>query len=126
MPKQVIKTPYKPNYHFSEGIKTEQYIFIAGTIGAENQETGEKVQGIEAQTRQALEIIKKTLEDGGSSLADVVNTTVYLPNPDDFLKMNGVYKTYFPKDPPARATVVCKLLRPEWLVEIQAIACYKK
>ncbi|MDP2931306.1 MAG: RidA family protein [Chloroflexota bacterium] len=122
MPKQVIKTSYRPKYHFSEGIKTEQFIFVAGTIGAENPATGEAVKGIEAQTRQALDIIKETLENGGSSLEDVVNTTVYLPNPDDFIKMNEVYKGYFPKDPPARATVSCRLLRPEWLVEIQAIA----
>ncbi len=126
MTKQVIKTSYRPKYQFSEGIKTEQFIFIAGTIGAENPATGQAVVGIEAQTRQALDIIKQTLEDGGSSLADVVSTTCYLPNPEHFLKMDAVYKTYFPKDPPARATISCRLLRPEWLIEIQCVACCSK
>ena len=125
MAKQVIKTPYSPKFHFSQGIKSEQFIFISGTVGGENPETGEKVKGIEAQTRQTLEIIKKTLEDGGSSLDNMVSTTVYLKNPDDFLQMNEVYKGYFPKDPPARATIITGLLQPHWLVEIQCIACRK-
>ncbi len=122
MAKQVIVTPHPPKFHYSAGIKTEQFIFLAGIVGHENPDTGEEVKGIEAQTRQCLENIKEVLETAGSSLSNVVSTTVYLPDMDTFLKMNEVYKTYFPKDPPARATVSAGLVSSKMLVEIQCIA----
>ena len=124
MVKQAIITKHPPKFHYSVGIKTEQFIFVAGTVGHENPDTGEEIKGIEAQTRQTLELIKETLEAAGSSLNDVVSATVYLRNPDDFLKMNEVYKAYFPKDPPARATIVTDLLLPGMLIEVQCIACH--
>jgi len=122
MAKQVIVTPHPPKFHYSAGIKTEQFIFLAGIVGYENPDTGEEVKGIEAQTRQCLENIKEVLETAGSSLSDVVSTTVYLPDMDNFPKMNEVYKAYFPKDPPARATVSAGLVSSKMLVEIQCIA----
>ena len=123
MARQVIITPHPSEFHYSQGIETEQFIFISGIGGHKNPDTGEEVKGIEAQTRQSLEIIKETLEAGGSSLDDVVSVTVYLKNADDFFKMNEAYKSYFPEDPPARATIPTGLLFPSMLVEIQCIAC---
>ena len=122
MIKQAIITPHPPKFHYSAGIKTEQFIFLAGIVGHENPDTGEEVKGIEAQTRQCLENIKEVLETAGSSLSDVVSTTVYLPDMNDFPKMNEAYKAYFPKDPPARATVSAGLVSSKMLVEIQCIA----
>jgi len=122
MAKQVVITPHPPKFHYSAGIKTEQFIFLAGIVGHENPDTGEEVKGIEAQTRQCLENIKEVLETAGSSLSDVVSTTVYLPDMNDFPKMNEAYKAYFPKDPPARATVSAGLVSSKMLVEIQCIA----
>ena len=122
MVKQVVITPHPPKFHYSAGIKTEQFIFVAGIVGNKNPDTGEEIKGIEAQTRQCLKNIKEVLEAAGSSLNDVVTTTVYIPNRDDFLKMNETYKTYFPKDPPARATIIAGLVSPSMLVEIQCIA----
>jgi len=124
MVKQVITTSYPPRMHYSRAIKTEQFIFVAGTAGDKEPDTGEEIKGIEAQTRRCLETIKEVLESAGSSLNDVVSTNVYLVNPDDHFKYNEVYKTYFPKDPPARATVVTGLLWPGMLIEIQCVACY--
>lgn len=124
MTKQAIITPHPPKFHFSAGIRTEQFIFVAGTVGHENPDTGEELEGIEAQTRQCIENVREVLESAGSSLDDVVTTTVFLPNRDDFLKMNEVYKTYFPQDPPARATIMAGLVSPKMLVEIQCIARY--
>ncbi len=124
MTKEAIITPHPPKFHFSAGIKTEQFIFVAGTVGHENPDTGEELEGIEAQTRQCIENVREVLESAGASLDDVVTTTVFLPNRDDFLKMNEVYKTYFPKDPPARATIMAGLVSPKMLVEIQCIARY--
>jgi len=122
MAKEVIVTPHPPASHYSAGIKTEQFIFVAGTVGHVNPNTGEEIKGIEGQTQQCLENIKEVLENAGSSLSHVVSTTVYLPNKDDFSKMNETYKTYFPKDPPVRATVFAGLVSPSMLVEIQCIA----
>ncbi|MFC1904982.1 RidA family protein [Chloroflexota bacterium] len=122
MVREAIITPYPPRSHYSRGIKTEQFIFTAGTVGDQNLDTGEKIGGIEAQTRQALETIKEILKLGGSSLDNVADTTVYITNRDDFLKMNEVYKTYFLKDPPTRTTLIVGL-RPGVLVEIKCIAC---
>ena len=122
MTKEAIITPHPPKFHYSAGIKIEQFIFVAGIVGHENPDTGEEIKGVEAQTRQCLENIKEILECGGASLRDIVTTTVYLPDMDDFLKMNEVYKTYFPEAPPSRATVSSKLVSPKMLVEIQCIA----
>jgi len=122
MVKQAVITPHPPKFHYSAGIKTEQFVFLAGIVGHENPDTGEEIKGIEAQTRQCLENIKEVLESAGSSLSDVVTTTVYILNQDDFLKMDETYKTYFPQDPPARATIIAGLVSPRMLVEIQCIA----
>ena len=122
MAKEVIVTPHPPKFHYSAGIKTKQFIFVAGIVGHQNPDTGEEIKGIEAQTRQCLENIKEVLENAGASLSDVVSTTVYLPNMDDFLKMDATYKAYFPKDPPARATIVAGMVLPGMLIEIQGIA----
>ncbi len=123
MARQVITTPHPAWFHYSQGIKTEQLIFISGIGGNKNPDTGGEVNGIEAQTRQSLEIIKEILEAGDSSLDDVVSVTVYLKNAGDFFKMNEAYKSYFPEDPPARTTIPTGLLFPSMLVEIQCIAC---
>lgn len=122
MTKEVIITPHPPKFHYSAGIKAGQFIFTAAP-GHEEPDTGEEIKGVEAQTRQCIETIKEVLESAGASLDDIVSTTVYLVNPSDFLKMNEAYKTYFAKDPPARATVVTGLVWPSMLVEIQCIAC---
>ncbi len=125
MAREVIITPHPAKAPYSKGIKTEQFIFLAGMVGYENPDTGEEIKGIEAQTRQLLDNAKEVLEIAGSSLSDVVTATVYLVNRDDFAKMNEVYKTYFPEDPPARATIITPLVMPSCLVEIQCIACRK-
>ena len=125
MAKEVIITPHPAKLPYSKGIKTEQFIFVAGMVGHKNPDTGEEVKGIEAQTRQCLENAKEVLEIAGSSLSDVVTATVYLLNRDDFPKMNEVFKAYFPEAPPARATLITPLVSPSALVEIQCIACRK-
>jgi 2-iminobutanoate/2-iminopropanoate deaminase len=79
--------------------------------------------GIKEQTKQVMENLKGVLEASGSSMKDVVKTTVYLTDVNDFAEMNEVFKTYFPQDPPVRTTVEVKLPLPELLIEIDAIAC---
>ena len=123
MAKQVIMVPTAlPGVPYSPGMKAGDYIFVSGQVGHVDGK-GNKVEGIEAQTRQVLEKMKSVLTAAGASLSDVVKTTVFLVGADDFAKMNEVYKTFFDKDYPSRSTViVAALARPEIIVEIECIA----
>jgi enamine deaminase RidA (YjgF/YER057c/UK114 family) len=73
-----------------------------------------------------MENIKAVLEAAGSSMKDVVKTTVYLTDTKDFAGMNEVFKQYFPVDPPGRVTVIVRLPLPELLVEVDATAVIDK
>ena len=106
----------------SPAVKAGGFVFVSGYPGYRDRKTGALVEGIEAQTRETLEVIKDILEAAGSSLDKVVKVTVFLGNAQDFPKMNEVYRTFFPKDPPARSTIVTGLVLPEILVEIECMA----
>ncbi len=123
MAKQVITVPTAlPGVPYSPAIKAGDYVFVSGQVGHVDSQ-GNKLEGVEAQTRQVLNNVKRVLEAAGSSMDDVVKTTVFLVKAEDFSKMNEVYKTFFTKDLPARSTViVAALARPEMVVEIETIA----
>lgn len=106
---------------YSQAVKAGGVIYVAGFVAFDSN--GKLVPGeIKEQTTQVLENIKAVLEAGGSSMADVVKTTVYLKDVKDFAGMNEVFKTYFLDDPPCRVTVGITLPLPELLIEIDAIA----
>ena len=123
MAKQVITVPTSlPGVPYSPGMKAGDYTFVSGQVGHVDGK-GNKLEGIEAQTRRVMENMKDVLAAAGASLSDVVKTTVFLVKADDFAKMNEVYKTFFDKDYPSRSTVtVAALARPEIIVEIECIA----
>jgi len=98
---------------FSAAVKADGLIYVSGTLGSQGD--------AKAQTKQVLDNISATLKTAGSSMANVLSTTVYLKNQSDVAGMNEVYRTYWTKDPPARTTVVVPLLN-EGLVEISAVA----
>jgi len=77
---------------------------------------------VATQTERVLENLRGILEAAGSGLFQIVKTTVYLKNMEDFPAMNEVYAKYFPVDPPARATVEVSRLPKDVLVEIECIA----
>jgi len=106
----------------SPAIKAGDFVFVSGYAGFLDRKTRAPIEGIEAQTKETLEIIKDTLEAAGSSLDKVVKATVFLKNAQDFSKMNQVYHAFFPKDPPARTTIVAGLALPDILVEIECMA----
>ena len=108
---------------FSTVLGYGDMVFSSGTIGRDPV-TGEIALGdVAAQTRQTLENLKKQLELAGTSLDKVVKTTVFLVDMSQFGKMNEVYRTYFPVDPPVRSTIgVASLPGKECLVEIELIA----
>ena len=103
-------------------------VFISG-IGPHDPETGKQVEGgIKEQTKMVMDLMKKALEEAGSSLDNVLKCTVFLTDMNHYYEMNEVYSSYF-KVPPARTCVeVSKLPRPEEtvLIEIDAIAYRSK
>lgn len=103
---------------------TGKMIFVAGQIPL-NPQTGEIVgsEDVAAQTEQAIANLKAILEAAGATLNDVVKTSVFLKNMNDFGAMNAVYAQYFAEDTaPARACVEVARLPKDVLVEIECIA----
>jgi len=123
MTKEVITTEKAPKAlgPYSAGIKVGQFIYTAGQLGLDPV-TNNLAEGIEAQTRHALTNLSAILEAAGGSMANVVKTTVFLQNLNDFAAMNAVYATFFGEKPPARSTVQVAALPKASLVEIEAIA----
>jgi len=107
---------------YSLGIRSQGFVFASGTIGIDPK-TGKMVPGgVEAETRQALLNLGNILESGGSSLSQVVKTTVFLVDIGQFARMNQVYAEFFPEDPPARSTVQVVALPGGAQVEVEAVA----
>lgn len=122
--KKVITTDNAPKAigPYSVAIKLGSLVFTSGQVGI-NPQTGEIVTGgIEAETRQVLTNVKHVLEAAGTSMGQVVKTTVFLQTMADFSAMNAVYAEYFPDDPPARSTIAVAGLPKGALVEIETIA----
>jgi 2-iminobutanoate/2-iminopropanoate deaminase len=98
------------------------FAFLSGQIPLDPV-TGQIIEGgIPAQTARVLDNLKAVLEACGSSLEQVVKTTVYLKDLTEFASMNEIYAKYFPDDPPARATVEAARLPRDVRVEIDCIA----
>ena len=111
---------------YSVAVQTGQMVYTAGQIGLDPA-TGEIVPGgIEAETRQVLTNLKNVLEASGSSLGDVVKTTVFLRDMADFAKMNAIYGEFFNQQPPARTTVAVAGLPKGGAVEIDAVATLRE
>lgn len=107
---------------YSQAIRVDNSVFVAGQIGLDAA-TGKLVDGdIKAQTRQALQNLSAVLEAAGTTLNNVVKTTVFLADLDDFADMNEVYAEFFADHPPARSAVQVARLPLDALIEIEAIA----
>ena len=126
--KKIIVTDKAPKAigPYSIAVQTGQMVYTAGQIGLDPA-TGEIVPGgIEAETRQVLTNLKNVLEASGSSLGDVVKTTVFLRDMADFAKMNVIYGEFFNQKPPARTTVAVAGLPKGGTVEIEAVATLRE
>ena len=107
---------------YSQAIKAGGFLFISGQIPIDPA-TGEVVQGgADAQADRALRNIRGILDDSAATLQDVVKTTVFLTDMNDFAAVNEVYSRYFAAEPPARTTVQVSRLPKDVRVEIEAIA----
>jgi 2-iminobutanoate/2-iminopropanoate deaminase len=122
--KKVIATSNAPKAigPYSQAIVHNGLAFLSGQIPLDPT-TGQLVQGdIAAQTERVLKNIAEVLEASGSSLDNVLKTTVFLKDMDEFAAMNAVYAEFFPANPPARSTVEAARLPRDVRVEIEAIA----
>ncbi|KAB2716728.1 hypothetical protein CN878_03095 [Ochrobactrum sp. 695/2009] len=115
--KQVFGASHVP---LSPAVRAGDTVYISGQVPV--GPNGQIVEGgIEAQTKQVLENVKAALALAGATMEDVVKTTVWLEDARDFGRMNAVYATYFPKEPPARTTVESRLMI-DIKIEVEAIA----
>lgn len=123
--KEVISTPNAPAAigPYSQAIKFGNLLFLAGQIPIDPK-TNQlmKDASIEDQTRLVLNNLKAVLEANGMAMDNVLSTTVFLKDLNDFAKMNGVYAEFFKTAPPARATVEVARLPRDVKVEIAMIA----
>ena len=107
---------------YSQATTDGDLVFTAGQIALTPAGEALSSEPIEVQTERALENLEAVLEAAGSSLEEVLKTTVYLADIDDFEAMNEVYAGYFESDPPARSAVQAGGLPLGMAVEIEAVA----
>ncbi|MXZ36012.1 MAG: RidA family protein [Acidobacteria bacterium] len=124
--KTIIQTGDAPEAigPYSQGVRARasEFLFLSGQIGLDPQ-TGELVPGdIEVQTGRVLRNLEGVLRAAGSSLDQVVKTTIYLTDMEEFPRVNKVYGKFFGESLPARATVGVSSLPKGALVEIEALA----
>ncbi len=123
---EYIKTELAPQAigPYSQAVKVNGVVYTSGQIPL--TPAGEVVEGgIEEQTNQVLENLRKVLEEAGSSLQHVIKTTVFIQDMNEFGALNAIYEKHFGEHKPARSTVEVARLPKDVRVEIEAIALYK-
>lgn len=120
--KKVIHTDKAPAAigPYSQAVQAGSFLFASGQLGINSQ--GEITGDVKTQAKQALENLKAILEETGTSLCQVVKTTVFLASMDDFAAVNEVYASYFCEPFPARSAYQVAKLPKGGLIEIEAIA----
>ena len=124
MSKEIVSTDRAPAAvgPYSQAVRAGNLVYTAGQIPLDPA-TGKMVEGgIQTQVEQALDNLQAVLEAAGSSLEQVIKTTVFLQDMDNFAAMNEVYARFFSGDPPARSAVEVARLPLGALVEIEAVA----
>lgn len=120
--KQVIFTERAPKAigPYSQAIQAQGLLFVSGQLPV-NPADGSMPVDIKAQTRQSLENVKAIVEEAGFTLVDVVKTTVFVKDMNQFAEINEVYATYFTEQAPARACIEVARLPKDAGVEIEAV-----
>jgi 2-iminobutanoate/2-iminopropanoate deaminase len=122
--RQIVRTDQAPDAigPYSQAVSANGFVFTSGQIPIDPA-TGQFVSGgIAEQTQQVLKNLSAVLEAAGSGLQQVVKTTVFLADMEDFTAMNEVYATFFGAEPPARSTVQAARLPRDARVEIDVVA----
>ncbi|MBQ8666274.1 MAG: RidA family protein [Lachnospiraceae bacterium] len=123
MGKKIIATDKAPAAigPYSQAIEAGGFIFASGQIPVDPA-TGNIPDGIEAQAKQALTNVKNLMEASGLSMDNIVKTSVFIKDMNDFAKVNEVYATFFESDFPARSCVEVARLPKDVLIEVEVIA----
>jgi len=109
---------------YSQAVRAGDFLFVSGQ-GPLDPTTGKTVAAdIESQTKQTIENVKAILTAADLQLGNVVKVGVFLRDMKDFKRMNQVYSSYFTVNSPARTTVRAQLPMPDWLIEIDVVACF--
>jgi aminoacrylate peracid reductase len=124
MPYQPIipKGSAPPLAPYSPGAKAGNVVYVSGTLAIDKEGKTVGAGDVKTQTRFVLESIRSVLEAAGGSLRDVAFNHIFLQDLKDYAAMNEVYREFFPSSPPARYCIRADLVKPEFLVEIAAIA----
>ena len=123
MNKKVVSTEKAPGAigPYSQAICVGDKLFTSGQLPMDPV-SGELFTEIKKATKQCLENVKAILEAEGFTMQDIIKTTVFMKNMDDFASMNEVYATYFTVNPPAKSAVQMAKLPKDAVVEIEVIA----
>ncbi|MBI4713516.1 MAG: RidA family protein [Planctomycetes bacterium] len=124
MTKSIISTSHAPVAigPYSQAVLTNGWLFVSGQIPIDPATDKIISDNISKQTEQVLNNLKAIVEKAGGTMQNIVKTTVYIKDINEFTAMNEVYKQYFTHDPPARATVEVARLPKDVKIEIDAIA----
>jgi len=126
MKKRIIKVTGCPEAvgPYSQAVRANDFLFVSGNLPIDT-ETGKIVEGgIEQQTHMVLKNISTLLNGAGLCISDIVKTTIFIKDMNDFSKVNSVYSEYFATEYPARSTVEVARLPKDALIEIECIAKY--
>ena len=125
--REIVNTEKAPKAigPYSQAVKTEKMVFVSGQLPLDPTNGALVQDDIQTETRQVMENLKKVLEASGSSLEQVLKTTLYVTNMDDFPLINEAYGEFFPENPPARACVEVSRLPKGANFEVEAVALLK-
>lgn len=124
MEKRCVETPSGPPAAgpYSHAVQAGGFVFVSGQVALAPDGSGPKRGSFEEEVRQALSNLKSVLEDAGSSLGNVVKTTVYISDMEKFAEFNRIYQEFFPDFFPARTCIQAARLPRDFQVEIDAVA----
>ena len=128
MTRRAVSTSAAPSAvgPYSQAIATRDLVFCSGQVGLDPA-SGELVEGgVEAQCERAIKNLEAVLDAAGATLADVVKTTVFLVDIDDFAAINAIYGRFFPDPQPARSTFAVAALPKAARIEIEAVAVHDR
>ena len=122
--KKIIATTAAPAAigPYSQGIEGGSIVITSGQLPVDPVKGAFAEGGIAGQTRQSLTHVQAVLAQAGLTMENIIKTTVFLKDMNDFAAMNEVYATFFPENPPARSAVEVARLPKDAMVEIEAIA----
>ena len=123
--KEIIATKSAPAAigPYSQGISAGNLVITSGQLPVDPATGSFAPGGVAEQTHQSLTNVQAVLAQAGLTMENVIKTTVFLSDMNNFSAMNEVYATFFPQNPPARIAVEVARLPKNALVEIEAIAC---